>query len=158
MSVRSAPEVEHLFVSSEHPDQLEVGDRVQLIAGICAGCEVYFFPKHAELHRPGCPGGEVAETLLSADGELVSYTVQRFAPPPPFPAPDPWSPTGIGTVLFAQGLQVPGEIVEWDLTELRVGLRVEVVAGALYVDDEGVQRLTWKFRPVNGELNKTGGH
>lgn len=147
MTTRAQPEVEGLFRTRDG-GPLAVGAPVQLLAGLCAGCDTYFFPRHAELHRPGCPGGEVEDHLMSPEGELVSYTVQHFPPPPPFPAPDPWEPTGLGTVVFAEGLQVPGQITDWPNQDLRVGLRVEVVAGALTVDEEGVERLTWKFRPI----------
>ena len=141
-NVNAVPEVEGLFVSSGD------GDQVQLVLGRCTECAATFFPKHAELHKPGCSGGFVEERLLSPFGTLVSYTVQHFQPPWPYPEPEKWEPVGIGTAVFDEGLQIPAQIVGWNLDDLAVGLRVEVVSDVLGLDEEGVERLTWKFRPT----------
>src|SRR5258708_26012226 len=100
MTSTASPEVEGLFTSA--------ADGVRLVAGRCAECETYFFPSHAALHRPNCTGGPVETATLSRYGTLVSYTIQRYAPPPPFIAPDPYEPRPMCTVAFPDGLQVPG--------------------------------------------------
>ncbi len=134
------PAEEGLFVSSS--------DGPHLVGGLCRECETYFFPKFAEFHKPDCSGGPVDESLLSNRGELVSFTVQRFAPPPPFTAPEPFEPYAIGTVAIAEGLQIPGQITDCRIEDLTVGLHVELVLAPLFVDEDGAEALTWKFRPV----------
>lgn len=121
---------------------------VRLIAGRCAGCSAVFFPSHAELHRPGCVGGAVESLPLPSVGVLASYTVQRFAPPEPFPTPSDWQPMPLGTVIFDPGIQIPGAIIRCDVNDLRIGMPLMVVEDLLYVDDEQISRSTWKFRPV----------
>ena len=136
----SRPEVDGLFTwPSGAP---------QLIAGKCGECESYFFPSHAELHRPNCSGGPVEQATLSRTGVVVSYTVQRYRPPEPFIAPEPFQPMPMATVAFPEGIQVPGMLTGIAIDELRVGIEVEVSLIPLYVDAAGVTALTYAFLPV----------
>lgn len=151
--VKGLPEVEGLFAPTGD------GDGVRLCVGRCAECGAVFFPSHAQLHVPNCSGGPVEEGLMAPTGTLVSYTIQHYTPPDPYPTPTDWEPVGIGTVVFAeQGLQVPGQLTGIDLDDLRVGITVETAAATLYVDEDGVERQTYKFRPVPpaGSTGSTG--
>lgn len=148
MTPPAQPEVEGLFTAAE--------DGVRLVAGRCSECESYFFPSHAALHRPNCSGGPIETTTLSPRGTLVSFTVQRYAPPPPFVAPDPYEPMPMGTVAFPEGLQVPGMLTGIGADDLRVGIEVEVTEAPLYVADDGTPRLTWKFQPVQQATSEGG--
>jgi uncharacterized protein len=130
------PEVEGLFTWP--------ATDVQLIAARCPSCENAFFPAFAEMHRPGCPGATPQQILLSPTGTVVSYTVQRYAPPEPFPPADDYEPMVIVTVSFAEGLQVPGALIGVPPDEVRVGLHVRTVADVLYRSD-GLDHLTWRF-------------
>ncbi len=137
---RRIPAVEGLFTwPSESP---------RLIGGRCNGCGTYFFPSFALFHKPDCEGGPVEEVLLASRGKLVSYTVQYYPPPPPYVAPDPFPPMPIGTVELPEGLQIPGQITGCKIEDLRTGIDVEIVIDDLFVDEEGNQLLTWKFRPL----------
>jgi uncharacterized OB-fold protein len=147
-TTNAEPEVKGLFVSSGE------GDQVRLVLGKCTECAATFFPKHAELHKPGCSGGTVDELLLSPYGTLVSYTVQHYQPPWPYPVPEKWEPVGIGTAIFDEGLQIPAQITGWDLDKLAVGLRVEVVSAVLDNADGGDEQQTWKFRPTAQDEGK----
>lgn len=147
-TTKTLPEVEGLFTPAA------TGEPVRLRTGTCAECGSVFFPSHAELHRPNCSGGPVEAGLMEGTGTVVSYTVQHYVPPEPYPAPAGWEPVAIATVVFAeQGLQVPGQLVGVDPADLAVGLVVETVAATLYVDDDGAERQTWKFRPVPADEN-----
>jgi uncharacterized OB-fold protein len=138
--IAGRPEVDGLFTwPSTEP---------RLIAGRCSECDSYFFPSYAELHRPNCSGGPVEQTTLSRTGVVVSYTVQRYRPPEPFVAPDPFEPMPMATVAFPEGIQVPGMLTGIALTDLRVGIEVEVCAVPLYTDPAGVEALTYAFLPV----------
>ncbi len=159
-TTKTLPEVDGLFAPAAD-DTAGDGDRVRLCIGTCVECGAIFFPAHAQLHRPNCSGGPVEAGLMSPTGTLVSYTVQHYAPPEPYPAQAGWEPVGIGTVTFAEGLQVPGQLTGVDLADLKVGLTVETVVATLYVDDDGAERQTWKFRPVqptgrSNESSETG--
>ena len=140
MTATAQPEVEGLYTSS--------GDEVRLVAGRCTECDSWFFPSHAALHRPNCSGGPVETTTMSPRGTLVSYTVQRYAPPPPFVAPEPYEPMPMGTVAFPEGIQIPGMLTGIGIEELRVGIEMEVTTAPLYVAEDGTTRTTYKFRPT----------
>ena len=148
-NTNALPEVEGLFTAP--------GDdgRVQLVTATCTECSSVFFPKHAELHKPGCSGGPVEESLLSRRGTLSSWTIQHYQPPTPYPTPEHWEAVAIGTAAFPEGLQIPAQLIGVTVDQLAVGVEVETVAAPLYVDDEGVNRLTWKFRPT-GSASENG--
>ena len=136
------PEIEGLFTwPSKYP---------RLIGSRCDGCSTYFFPAHAVLHRPGCSDSAIREHLFSNVGRLMSYTIQHYPPPPPYPAPDrsAWTPEPIGTVALPEGLQVPGSLLGIQPDQLRLGIEVRIVARVLYVGSDGVNRLSWAFQPT----------
>ena len=140
MTTKQYPAVEGLFT---FPD-----DEPRLIGSRCESCGTVGFPSSSRMHRPNCPGEPVKDLLLSRRGTLVSWTVQRYPPPPPYRASDPFEPFGLGTVAFAEGIQVAGQMTGCDLADLAVGIEVEVVVDTLYLDAEGNEALTWKFAPV----------
>ena len=135
------PAIDGLFTwPSEEP---------RLIGVRCDDCGTLSFPKSAELHRPNCPGETVSEMLFSRRGTLVSWTVQRYAPPPPYVSdPATFQPFAIGTVALPEGIQIPGQLTGIDIDDDEDGIEVELVVDTLYEDDEGCQVLTWKFAPV----------
>ena len=143
------PDVEGLFTwPSEEP---------QLIGAKCQDCDTVFFPSFAAYHRPGCSGGPVGEHLLARRGTLISYTVQHYPPPPPYPAAEPFEPFVLGTVALPDGLQVPGQILGVAPDNVRVGLEVEVVVDPLYMDEQGNEVITWKFQVVGSGSPDEGG-
>lgn len=136
------PEVEGLFTWPS--------DTPQLIGARCGECTTTFFPAFAEFHRPGCSGSSVEEVLLGRRGTLVSFTVQRYTPPPPFPQGE-YEPAVLGTVVLEEGIQVPGQVVDCGPDDIEVGMDVELVVDTLYVDDAGNDALTWAFRVASSK-------
>jgi uncharacterized protein len=142
------PEVEGLFTWPS--------DEPSLIGARCEGCDALFFPAFAVLHRPGCVGGPVGEHVLKRRGTLLSYTIQHYPPPPPYPVRTSYQPFILGTVAL-EGLQIPGEILGCGLDDVRVGLEVEVVVDTLYFDEVGDEALTWKFKVLGtASVDKEG--
>ncbi|MFC1914304.1 Zn-ribbon domain-containing OB-fold protein [Chloroflexota bacterium] len=122
-------------------------EKPQLIGGRCKLCGRYFFPKTSPVHKPGCPG-DVETVKLSRNGKLVSYTWQYYQPPPPFRAPEPFVPFGLGLVELPEGIRVFGIMTAKDQSELKMGIDVEMIIDELYKDEQGTGHLTWKFRPA----------
>ncbi|AKS33927.1 Zn-ribbon domain-containing OB-fold protein [Mycolicibacterium goodii] len=121
----------------------------QLIGGKCTKCATYVFPPRANnCPNPACDGDELAQVPLSRRGKVWSYTENRYAPPPPYPAPDPFEPFAVAAVeLAAEGLIVLGKVVDGTLAaDLKVGMEMELTTMALYTDDAGVERLTYAWR------------
>lgn len=141
--------------SGTHPSPLVDGlftwpsDEPQLLAGRCRECETLAFPSWYQLHAPNC-SGEPCEVLpLGRRGILVSWTTQRFPPPPPFPSGDPFEPFAMGAVAFSEGIQIVGHLSGKNLDGFAVGQQVEVIVEPLSSDDEGDKVLTWRFAVVN---------
>lgn len=139
-SKRQIPAVEGLFTLEP--------DGPRLIGGKCNSCGTYFFPKFYQLHKKDCKDKEVQEVLLSRRGQLVSYTVQYYPPPPPFVCPDPFVPYGIGMVALPEGINVLGILTGVAIEDLKMKMDVELVLEKLYEDKEGNEVLGWKFRPI----------
>ena len=88
-----------------------------LIGSRCGECGTYVFPPRANYcPNPGCDGAELEQVPLSRRGTLWSYTENRYAPPPPDPAPDPFAPFAVAAVELAdEGLIILGKagLSEW---------------------------------------------
>lgn len=120
-----------------------------LIGAKCPQCATYVFPPRANgCPNPGCDGDTLEAVALSRRGTVWSYTENRYPPPAPYPARDPFEPFAIAAVELAdEGLIVLGKVVDGTLAEdLRVGATMELTTMPLYVDDHGVQRLTYAWR------------
>lgn len=128
------------------------GDDFRLLGTRCSACASVFFPREdAFCRNPGCPGGELTEVPLSRHGRVWSYTDSRYRPPSPY-VTDPelsWEPYALIAVeleserLVVLGQTVPGITV----SDLAVGMEVEVVPGVLNEDEETTW-TTWHWRPT----------
>jgi hypothetical protein len=117
-------------------------DAPHLIGSRCAACGTYAFPKELSFCRnPSCEGTELTETPLSRTGTVWSYTVNHYAPPPPYVSPDPFRPYGIAAVeLTEERMVVLGQTVG----DVDVGDEVTLVLDTLYRDDDG-DHVVWKW-------------
>lgn len=109
-----------------------------LIGCRCPSCGTYVFPP-----RPGgCPSPVCeSETLdpveLSRTGTVWSYTENRYAPPPPYVASDPFEPYALAAVeLEAEGLVVLGKVATGVLAaDLKVGMPMQLELDVSHRDD-----------------------
>jgi uncharacterized OB-fold protein len=115
-----------------------------LIGKRCTSCGTSVFPPLAvRCPNPQC-GGELEEAALSRRGRVWSFTINHYAPPPPYAAADPFEPFGVAAVeLDEERMIVLGQI-QGDATELSIGDEVELVIGEL---SDGA--LVWKWRKVS---------
>lgn len=130
-----------------------------LLAGRCEQCGTYVFPPRANnCPNPGCDGDSLAQVPLSRRGTLWSYTENQYAPPPPYPSPDPFEPFAVAAVeLAAEGIIVLGKVVEGTLAaDLTVGMPMELTTMPLYVDDDGVERVVYAWRIADATSAKDG--
>lgn len=123
-------------------------DEPRLIGSRCKTCGTYQFPSSSFCANPNCKNGVVEEAQLSRQGRLFTYTFIFYPPPPPFRYKDPFEPYAIGLVEFPEGVKVAGIMIGCKLEDLRIGMDVETVAAVQYNDEQGVDRLTWKFRAI----------
>lgn len=119
----------------------------RLIGSKCTSCGTYFYPETVSCSNPACKEKKVEQAFLSRRGKLWSYTIQYYPPPPPFRAPEPFVPFGIGLIELPEKIRVLGMLTESDPDKLKIGMEVELVLDKLY-EDNGKEVITWKFRPV----------
>ena len=121
-----------------------------LLGTRCASCASIFFPPETHFCRnPECQGTELEEVSLSRRGRLWSYTDNRYSPPPPYVAADPFEPYAVAAVeLEREKMVVLGQVVSGvGIDALEVGMEMEVVLDTLFEDDAS-EYLIWKWRPV----------
>ncbi|OBJ59701.1 Zn-ribbon domain-containing OB-fold protein [Mycobacterium sp. 1423905.2] len=128
-------------------------DNPYLIGSKCPKCGTYVFPpvqsgSESNCPNPGCDGDKLESVALSRRGTLWSYTENRYAPPPPYPSPDPFEPFAVAAVQLAdEGLIVLGKVVEGTLAaDLKVGMEMELTTMPLFTDDDGVERIVYAWR------------
>ena len=122
----------------------------RLLGTRCKACGTYFFPRETAFCRnPNCAGTEFEEVPLSARGKLWSFTDNRYAPPKPYMASDPFEPYAVAAVeLEREKMVVLGQVEAGvGIDRLEAGLEMELVLGTLYEDDAN-EYLIWKWRPA----------
>ena len=120
-----------------------------LIGSKCPKCGTYVFPpRENNCPNPVCDSDVLEAVALSRRGTLWSYTENRYPPPKPYPAPDPFEPFAIAAVeLAVEGIIVLGKVVEGTLAaDLKVGMEMELTTMPLYTDDDGFVRTVHAWR------------
>jgi uncharacterized OB-fold protein len=138
MAKARVPVVEGLF--REEPD-----GTARLLGGRCPKCGSAFFPKQWSFCRnPTCSGAALDDVDLPTNGTLWSFTDNRYAPPPPYPAREPFEPYGIAAVeLVDERMIVLGQIARGtDIGSLAAGTEMTLVVESLYETDAEV-RTVW---------------
>jgi uncharacterized OB-fold protein len=128
-------------------------DPPRLIGVRCPECGTFAFPpRPGPCPDPTCAGDELVPVELSDRGTLWSYTENHYAPPPPFPACDPFEPYAIAAVeLAAEGIVVLGQVVGGvGAADLHVGQPMRLTVQTLYSDDDG-DHLVWAWAPDDRE-------
>jgi len=121
-----------------------------LLGTRCKSCGTYFFPKETAFCRnPKCAGTDFEEVPLSTRGKLWSFTDNRYAPPKPYMASDPFEPYAVAAVeLEREKMVVLGQVAKGVGTDrLEAGLEMELVLDTLYEDDAN-EYIVWKWRPA----------
>ncbi|WP_333776635.1 Zn-ribbon domain-containing OB-fold protein [Streptomyces sp. IBSBF 3136] len=126
-------------------------DDFRLLGTRCASCGTVFFPREdTHCRNPHCAGDSLEEMPLSRTGRIWSYTDSRYRPPSPYVSdPElPWEPYALIAVeLEAERIVVLGQAAPGvTVTDLTVGMEVEVVPGVLHEDAETAW-TTWHWRP-----------
>lgn len=121
-----------------------------LLGSRCSACGTYAFPKETfSCRNPRCGSTALVEVPLSRSGRLWSWTDNRYAPPPPYVAGDPFEPYAIAAVeLEREQMVVLGQVARGVPTaRLEVGAPMELVVETLFADDDA-EHVSWKWRPV----------
>lgn len=122
----------------------EIPYRYQLIGTRCSTCDNTFFPPR--LICPNCRGaGNVEETKLSGNGEVVTYTVVRVAPEG-FEREIPYI---VAIVKLEEGPRITSQIVDCDLGDIEIGTKVRAVFRKVGEESpSGAIYYSYKFVPA----------
>ena len=126
----------------------ETADGPRLLGSRCGSCATPYFPRSAVCHNPECRESKMEEASFGPRGTLWSCAIQNYPPPPPARYEEPYTPYALGMVDMPEGLRVLGRISTDDPEGVEVGTEVELVLERLYVDENGNEVITWKFRPI----------
>ena len=148
--ITRVPAVEGWFTLDERPS---------LIGGRCDGCGTFVFPPRAEnCPNPDCDSATLSPTPLSRRGTVWSYTENRYTPPPPYKASDPFEPYALVAVQLAdEGLIVLGQAPKGVLAaDLKVGMPMQLETDVLYREehDDGTvtEHMVYVWAPAAGEV------
>jgi uncharacterized OB-fold protein len=136
----SVPVAEGLFT--------ETGNGPRLLGSKCASCGTPYFPRSAVCHNPECSESKMEDASFGPRGRLWSVAIQNYPPPLPARYEEPYTPYALGMVDMPEGLRVLGRISTDDPEGVQVGCQVELVLERLYLDEDGNEVITWKFRPI----------
>ena len=139
-TTKSVPVAEGLFA--------EMDDGPRLLGSKCASCGTPYFPRSAVCHNPDCGESKMEEASFGPRGTLWSCAIQNYPPPAPARYEEPYTPYALGMVDMPEGLRVLGRISTDDPESVQVGAEVELVLERLYLDENGNEVITWKFRPT----------
>ena len=113
-------------------------------------CGTYVFPpRDGACPNPSCDSDELLPTPLSRSGNVWSYAENRYAPPLPYRASDPFEPYALVAVqLEAEGIIVLGQAPKGILAvDLKVGMRMQLETDVLYNED-GVDYMVYVWAPA----------
>ena len=128
------------------PPMVEVDDQICLQYSRCEKCSAAVFPPQPSCAR--CGTDHVRIHTTPAQGDLWSWTIQRFRPSaPPYDGPDHFEPFGVAIVRFADDLRVMGRFAGWDRTEVRMGMPVRTRRYAHHLGC-GNELTTYEFVPA----------
>lgn len=135
MTPSAVPVVEGLFEAEAGVPRLN-GSR-------CVGCGAVYFPASSNCRNPECHDPHVAPALIGGRGELYSYTVQNYRPPPLFQM-EPWAPYAIGLVDLADGLRVMA-MLSVPVEDIHIGMPVRLAVRTLFNTNESGEVTTHVF-------------
>ena len=140
--VKKIPIVEGWFTTDAKEPHL-IGNR-------CKSCGEYFFPKAFLCRNPNCRKKDLEEVFLGRKGNLWSFTANHYPASPPYVPASPFVPYGIAVVeLPKEKLMVMGQVSSgYELDKLKIGMEMELVVEKLYNDEEGNERIIWKWKPL----------
>ena len=137
---------------------IDGADSPYLIGSKCPTCGTYVFPpRENNCPNPACDSDALEAVPLSRRGTLWSYTENRYPPPAPYPAPDPFEPLAIAAVELAdEGIIVLGKVVEGTLAaDLKVGMEMELATMTLFTDADGVERIVHAWRRAGDDAERS---
>ena len=121
-------------------------ENIRLIGSKCRQCGAVQLGR--TIGCVNCAGNDLEEINLSKRGKVYTYSVAQYPPPAPYKPADPYIPFPVAWVELPEGLRITSTLVECDVDKVDIGMEVELVVSAQYIDEEGNEVISYKFRPV----------
>jgi uncharacterized protein len=119
----------------------------KLVGSRCRDCGVVLLGRRVRCEN--CSSKNLGSETFSSTGTIYSFTIQRYAPPPPFRAQSPWVPRPIAWVdLDDSGPRILGPVA-CAPEALRMGGRVELLFEVGWAEDSGDEFVVFGFRPYS---------
>lgn len=123
----------------------EIPGRYNTVGTKCGVCGKIFFPA-----RSLCPKcrraslGKMERYDVADEGEVYTFSIVHDAPD----ANNRMKPYAVGMIKTTDGVLLTGQIVDVDLKEIEIGMKVRTVLRKIYEDgDAGVIHYGFKFVP-----------
>jgi len=108
----------------------------------CNKCGAKYFPPRKVCVK--CGSKDMSEYELPRGGRLIAWSIVRY-PPKEF---DEFAPYIVGLVELDDGLRVIAQIVDVEVDQLHVGMRLKSTVRRIYEDgSRGIVRYGYKFIP-----------
>jgi len=140
-------------VQSHLAGLLEVADgQPRLLGSRCASCGTDTFPARSSC--PRCSSEDVGPVALASHGTVWTWTVQRFAPKPPFRAPKVFETFALGYVDLGT-VRVESRLAGKPVENWKIGDAVHLAVGPLDDKDESGWQAFW-FEADTGRRDTEG--
>jgi len=128
-----------------HPDFFKIpedGGAPYLVASKCRNCGQLWFPNLRAC--PECWSDAFDDAPMERAGKLYVYTISNV------PQPGLKAPLAFGYVDFPNGIRVGAQIdvPPEQMKDIRIGMDLQVEAGVIREDKDGVKTVSYVFRPV----------
>ena len=117
-----------------------------LLGSRCVACGEAFFPRRQSCAN--CQGEKMEDIKFSKKGKLYSFTTVRYPPPLPWRGPEPFKPYHAAVIELPEGVRFLSMLTDCDPNSLKLDMDVELVIEKQYVDAEGNDVMTYKFKPI----------
>jgi len=125
----------------------EIPQRYNILANECGSCNRVFFPP-----KESCPDcrrksmGKMKEVKLSGKGEVVTYTIIHVGQED-FEEQVPYA---IAIIKLDEGPQITAQIVDCELDEVKIGMKVESTFRKIKQDGStGAIYYGYKFKKMS---------
>jgi len=130
------------------PPLVVTEDGPRLVGSTCRACDTVTFPRRRSC--PRCTGDDVEELLLANRGTLWTWTVQTFAPKPPYAGQESFESFGVGYVELPGQVRVEARLTEADPDKLAIGMAMVLTTIPL-PGREADGAITYAFAPADGD-------
>jgi uncharacterized OB-fold protein len=123
-------------------EYLALEPQPHLVANECTSCGARYFDRRNAC--ASCENDEFKKVDIATQGEVRAFTIVSMAAPG---VPVPF----VAAIVDCDGTSIRGNLidVEPDDKHVSLGMKVELAATSVGVDDNGVEAVGFGFRPIS---------